>query len=717
MNKIKQSTMNQSPRPQNLDPFARFASLFRRDIPTLPPQARVERVNDVLSTFISLPLAVVGVTWLARVSDWTLILQSWLTLAIMIVIILLLNRWNFFLITDLGMRGGGAYGNASSTLDGTLRWSAVFLFGPTVLWIAVFLEIGILVVRLLRAPWQNPLDRNWKFLQNIVMTITGLTLLPLLAFSAYTAWGGVYPISGLTLQNLVLGAGAMGIQFLLEVIFVWVAYLGYGLGVTLRQEGANITSAMLASILRLYLISVLVPGLGSLFAPLLAGAYVEHGLFIFLMFNLALLAIAWLAHQMSQSIEQSRAQTAQIGKLEALGRAILNAPPDNSSLPDLLTEYAAVMFTYARLAVWLEPGEILLKKPDSWQEDADLQTLRPWLAANPQAFAVNIGEPAPWETAHAKKRLRPTLMAPILEVESGNPIGGIYLELNLLGQSYSRASLNRMLPTLQSLAAQVASALHKHVIYERTLAHQKTLNELEFARRIQIGFLPDALPKIPGWQLAASLEPARQMSGDFYDVMPLPSGKIGLLIADVADKGVGPALYMALSRTLIRTFAFQFESNPEHVFEAANERILQDALENMFVTVFYAILDPEAASLTYANAGHNPPLLLRSTGSATPELLTRTGTALGVMEGLTWEARTISLEHGDVLTLYTDGVTEAHNADNTLYGENRLVELIRAHVGQSAPEIHAAILESVRAFVGDTPQFDDITLVTLKRGS
>jgi serine phosphatase RsbU (regulator of sigma subunit) len=707
--------MNDNPETQPLDPFARFASIFRRDIPAMRPDARVDRVNDVLSTLISLPLAILGLVWLAQVSDWTLVRLNWPPLLLVIALILLLNRWNFFLVTDLGMRGGGAYGNATSTLDSVVRWSAVFLFGPTVLWVVVALEIGMLAVRFLRTPLQNPLDRNWKVIQNVVMTTAGLTLLPLIAFSAYTAWGGTYPIAGLSLQSFAFGAGAMGLQFLLEVVFVWVAYLGYPVGFGLLQAQVNITRAMLASVFRLYLISVLIPGLGSLFAPLLAGAYVAHGLFIFIMFNLALLAIAWLAHQMSQAIEQSRAQNAQIEKLEALGRAILNAPPDNSSLPDLLTEHAAAMFTYARFAIWLESGGLLLQKPDGWQTDSDLQTIRPWLASNPQAIAINKGDSAPWEPADTEKKFRPTLLAPILDVESGQPVGGIYLELHLLGQSHSRAALHLLLPTLQSLAAQVASALHQKVVYERSLAHQKTQTELEFARRIQTGFLPDVLPEIPGWQLAASLEPAREMSGDFYDVIPLPSGKLGLLVADVADKGVGPALYMALSRTLLRTFATQFENDPAQVFEAANERILQDALESMFVTVFYAVLDPQAATLTYANAGHNPPLLIHLTDPANPELLARTGTALGVMEGLTWESKTILLARGDLLVLYTDGVTEAQDAENTLFGDDRLLGVVRAHAGENAPEIHAAILESIRVFVGDAPQFDDITLLTLKR--
>jgi|GEM_PF-5640378 len=152
---------------------------------------------------------------------------------------------------------------------------------------------------------------------------------------------------------------------------------------------------MLQSIFLLYFVSIIIPGAANLFAALLAGLYVEHGFFLYLVFSLALLAMSWIAHKMSQAIEQSRAQTTQIEKLETLGRAILNAPPDNSSLPDLLTEHAAAMFTYARFAIWLDAGGLLLQKLDGWQADSDLQTARPWLAANPQTIAVNKGDSAP----------------------------------------------------------------------------------------------------------------------------------------------------------------------------------------------------------------------------------------------------------------------------------------------------------------------------------
>ncbi|WKZ38357.1 MAG: hypothetical protein QY332_10490 [Anaerolineales bacterium] len=181
--------MNHNPETQPLDPFARLASTFRRDIPTFRAEARINRVNDVLCALISLPLAIAVVIWLVRVSDWTLILQNWHLLPLVIALIVLLSRWNFLLITDLGARGGGIYGNVNSSLDSVIRWSAVFVLGPTVLWFVVPVELGLLAMHILKIP--AAADRNWRLAQSFTLTIAGLTLAPLVAFSAYTA---IYPM-------------------------------------------------------------------------------------------------------------------------------------------------------------------------------------------------------------------------------------------------------------------------------------------------------------------------------------------------------------------------------------------------------------------------------------------------------------------------------------------------------------------------------------------
>jgi serine phosphatase RsbU (regulator of sigma subunit) len=240
------------------------------------------------------------------------------------------------------------------------------------------------------------------------------------------------------------------------------------------------------------------------------------------------------------------------------------------------------------------------------------------------------------------------------------------------------------------------------------------LEQLALARRIQASFLPEELPQAPGWDFGAVLEPARVVAGDFYDFIPLPDNRLGLLIADVADKGLGPALYMALSRTLIRTFASQYVWQPEMVLAEANARILQDARANLFVTVFYGVLDIETGELAYCNAGHSPPMRLHS-GDGQIQLLGNTGMPLGIEPEPLFRQEMTRLEPGDLLLLYTDGLTDAQNNQGEFIDRQHLHRLVKSQYGQSARQVQEAILEEIRQFSGSAAQFDDITMMVIVR--
>jgi serine phosphatase RsbU (regulator of sigma subunit) len=245
--------------------------------------------------------------------------------------------------------------------------------------------------------------------------------------------------------------------------------------------------------------------------------------------------------------------------------------------------------------------------------------------------------------------------------------------------------------------------------------------ELMLAGRLQASLLPESPPHLDGWQLAATWRPARETAGDFYDFIELPNGLLGLLVADVADKGMGAALYMALSRTLIRAFAGETPDRPDLVLQAVNQRMLADADTGHFVTVFYGVLDPKNGILSYSNAGHNPPFLLnlaystRSRRAAHPQGLSKTGPVLGVIGDADWRMEEIQFSPGDLLLIYTDGVLDALNRNRQSFGEGRMLDAVRQLADPSAQDVQDALVSSVRAFTGDEPQFDDITIMVVLR--
>ena len=240
-------------------------------------------------------------------------------------------------------------------------------------------------------------------------------------------------------------------------------------------------------------------------------------------------------------------------------------------------------------------------------------------------------------------------------------------------------------------------------------------NELDVASKMQQSILPTSFPSGSNYKVFGTMEPARNVGGDFYDVVRLQDDQIGLAIADVSGKGVPAALFMMSSRTLLKGAAISFHE-PGEVLAEVNNLLQEDDTAGMFVTVLYATYSPSTGAFTYASGGHDPPLVIHADGSSTLLPLTG-GIALGVVPGLEYRQESYTLAPGDTVILYTDGVTEATNIDDELLG----IEGVREHFGpghlsSDADETGMEVMRVVREFTGEAPQHDDITCLTLRQG-
>jgi len=266
---------------------------------------------------------------------------------------------------------------------------------------------------------------------------------------------------------------------------------------------------------------------------------------------------------------------------------------------------------------------------------------------------------------------------------------------------------------LSAVSAQLVVALERASFYEAAeLRRIRLEEELQVARQVQAGLLPGKLPDIPGYDLACAWHPAREVSGDFYDVFPLDEDRWGIVIGDVVDKGTAAALYMSMVHSLILSGALRHRS-PASVLLEVNQTIFKQSLSSMFVTVFLAVLDLKEHSLVFASAGHDSPILRRANGEL--EELTRTGAAMGMMNGLLWEQAKITLKEGDAIILYTDGVTEARNPSKEFYDLDRLMAAVAA-APQKAGELLEQVEADLNSFVGGAHADDDITFLVLTRG-
>jgi steroid delta-isomerase-like uncharacterized protein len=246
-----------------------------------------------------------------------------------------------------------------------------------------------------------------------------------------------------------------------------------------------------------------------------------------------------------------------------------------------------------------------------------------------------------------------------------------------------------------------------------SLMRQSTEQELRLARSIQRASLPEEVPSLEGWQINPYYQPAREVGGDFYDFHPLSEGRLGVVVGDATGKGVPAALVMSTTCGMLQLAAQALDSaSPSEVLAQVNETLFARIPSNMFVTCFYAILDPNSGSLTYANAGHDLPYLRRSGGEC--EELRARGMPLGLMPAMSYEEKEIVLDAGEAALFYSDGLVEAHDPEGEMFGFPRLRALIAEHAEERSLEDF--LLGDLYSFVGESwEQEDDITLLTLRR--
>lgn len=365
---------------------------------------------------------------------------------------------------------------------------------------------------------------------------------------------------------------------------------------------------------------------------------------------------------------------------------------------------------------WLEKAsQYMAIRPSAWDESLELECrVEIATAAQDWDLALTAIEKLVDQERHLGFNLhvaRSLLVWADILLRTGEPA---YLERAqpIIGEaleSTSKMGVVYYQQIAESLLAETRSRLHA-----QTVDHALMTRELKKARQVQESLLPENPPVLPGWELQVSLIPAHETSGDFYDFLAFPDGKQGLVIADVTDKGTSAALYMALGRSLWRTFALNHHDNPELTMSETNRRILEDTHGGLFITLFYAVLDPKKGQLVFCNAGHLPGMMMRAK-DGTIERLERTGIPLGVFGEATWGREVVHIEAGDCLALYTDGISEAQNAAEEFYGLERLEAALKKYRGKTSKEVRDAVLDDVRTWVGGAAQGDDITLMVLLR--
>lgn len=265
---------------------------------------------------------------------------------------------------------------------------------------------------------------------------------------------------------------------------------------------------------------------------------------------------------------------------------------------------------------------------------------------------------------------------------------------------------------LSIIGSQSAQVIENARLYEEEKALISLQEEMRLAKEIQLKLLPDQNPQLDGYRVCATNIPAKAVGGDYYDFIDLPGPRIAFCVGDITGKGMPAAMLMSNLQASLRSQAIQFEECC-NCLESVNEALYRSTDPEKFATLFYGILNTEKHRVTYSNGGHNPPLHITSEGEVNE--LKSTGMLLGVLEQTGYENGSLSLLPGDLLVVYSDGITESMNHEEEAFGEERLIKLLREYHRQSAGELVETILDEIKEHAQDTPQSDDITLMIIQK--
>ena len=303
--------------------------------------------------------------------------------------------------------------------------------------------------------------------------------------------------------------------------------------------------------------------------------------------------------------------------------------------------------------------------------------------------------------------LRSIMCAP-LKVKD-KELGVIYVDNRLIAGIFTQDDLDM----LNAIASSAATAVENARLYQVAVEKGRMERELQMAYKVQSSLIPEGIPQVPGWDFAARWLPARVVAGDFYDFIQFDQGELGLVTADVVDKGMPAALFMVFSRSILRASVLR-GGIPQDAITATNKLICADPVYGMFLTLVYCIIKPGSGDLTYINAGHNPPLFYRADQDELSEL-TRTGMLLGVDEAASYEQEIIRLGSGDLILLYTDGVCDAINPDQEAFGMARVRRVLLENKHRPAEDVVAALVDAIANHTQSADQYDDITILAAKR--